>query len=94
MPATRIIKQNTASHLPPDPTPEMIATRERDRMTARVADQRPCRGPAAGPKPSCYQLNVACDLSERRRLINDFAGALPPGLSASPRNVGVVIVSG
>ena len=28
------------------------------------------------PPPSCYQLNVACDLSERRLLINDFAGAL------------------
>jgi hypothetical protein len=27
------------------------------------------------PRPSCYQLNVACNLSERPLLINDFAGA-------------------
>jgi hypothetical protein len=26
--------------------------------------------------PSCYQLNVACNLSDRRLLINDIAGAL------------------
>ena len=30
---------------------------------------------ALAPHPSCYQLNVACDLSERRLLISDFAGA-------------------
>jgi hypothetical protein len=29
-----------------------------------------------GPTPPCYQLNVACDLSERRLLINDFAAVL------------------
>jgi hypothetical protein len=36
------------------------------------------------PHPSCYQLNVACGLSERRLLINDFAGALPRGAPGRP----------
>jgi hypothetical protein len=27
------------------------------------------------PHPSCYQLNVACNLRDQRLLINDFAGA-------------------
>jgi hypothetical protein len=32
--------------------------------------------------PSCYQLNVACNLSDRRLLINDFCRS--PGLPAIP----------
>jgi len=40
---------------------------------------------------SCYQLNVACDLSDRCLLINDFAGALPVAICLQFRALALTV---